>query len=247
MRRRLEGVSKALSMRPFLGLIKLEKKLKKEWMETLLQEEILWMQKSRVDWLRYGDKNTNFFHTSCLVRRRRNRVETLQDDEGNWIEDAETLKNMEIEYLSNLFRTDNMRERGFMKGAFPQLDDGVKEEMRKELTVAETKRALWEMGSYKAPGPDSYQAIFFKRAWSLLGEEVHMFVKDILEGGASNSEFAQVLMVLISKKLKPVNMKGFRPISLCNTMYKLVPKILVNRLKDTWKVLISPFQTSFVP
>lgn len=45
----LEGVVRALDLRPTLGLLKLEKWLKREWSETLRQEEMLWMQKSRVE------------------------------------------------------------------------------------------------------------------------------------------------------------------------------------------------------
>lgn len=58
---RLEGIMKAIDEAPTLGLIKLERKLKREWKEILLQEEIFWMQKSRIDWLRLGNHNTNFF------------------------------------------------------------------------------------------------------------------------------------------------------------------------------------------
>lgn len=64
------------------------------------------MPKSCVDWLRYGDRNTKFFHTSTLVRRRRNRVEILQDENRVWVKDGELLKNMEVEYFPDLFKED---------------------------------------------------------------------------------------------------------------------------------------------
>lgn len=70
LKSRLEGVVRALDAASTVSLIKLERKLKKEWMEVLIQEEVLWMQKSRVDWLHFGDRNTKFFHTTTLVRRR---------------------------------------------------------------------------------------------------------------------------------------------------------------------------------
>lgn len=49
--------------------------------------------------------------------------------------------------------------------------------------VEETKRTLWGMRSYKTPGPDGYHAIFFKKAWVLLGRELFCFVMGILAGG----------------------------------------------------------------
>lgn len=52
-----------------MALFGLEMRLKKKWAEILLEEEMLWLQKSRVDLLRFGDRNTEFFHTMTLVRR----------------------------------------------------------------------------------------------------------------------------------------------------------------------------------
>lgn len=73
------------------------------------------------------------------------------------------------------------------------------------------------------------------------------FVKNIMEGGDISSEAAEALLVLIPKGLHPMSMKEFMPSSLCKTVYKLISKIVVGRLKDALKVLISPFQASFVP
>lgn len=64
------------------GMLRLERKLKLERQELLQQEEILWLQNSRIDWLKQCDSNTIFFRTSTLVRRRRNRVESLLNDQG---------------------------------------------------------------------------------------------------------------------------------------------------------------------
>lgn len=54
------------------------------------------MQKSHMDWLRYEDQNTKFFHTSTLARRRRNKIEMLQDESGTWVEDCEALMDMAV-------------------------------------------------------------------------------------------------------------------------------------------------------
>lgn len=109
----------------------------------------------------------------------------------------------------------------------------------------DTLRALRRMGKYKAPGLDEYQAIFFKNTWS--GAAVHSFMKGILEGGDIPVEAAEALLVLTPKEVKPSTMKEFRPLSLCNIVYKLVSKIIVSRLREAWKSFISPQQASFVP
>lgn len=108
IRWRLEGVLRALNVRQSWGLIKLEKQLKREWTEVLLQKGLLWTQKSQVERLKHGDRNTKFFHISMLVRRRRNKIEVLQDESRRWVEDGEKLKDMAVEYYSSLFRAEPM-------------------------------------------------------------------------------------------------------------------------------------------
>lgn len=79
---RLTGVARALSNKMNTCLLHLEAELKEERRILLLQEEILWRQKSRAEWLKSGDDNTKYFHTTTLIRRRRNNVEALINDDG---------------------------------------------------------------------------------------------------------------------------------------------------------------------
>lgn len=117
----------------------------------------------------------------------------------------------------------------------------------KEISMEEIERALKHMGSFKELGPNWYQAIFYKRAWHIVGEAVHHFVKKMHDEGAVPVEAVEATLVLIPKGVKPSNMCGFRLLSLCNVTYKLASKIIVNRLKDIMKELISPCQDSFFP
>lgn len=60
------------------------------------------MQKSRVDWMRYGDRDTKFFSTSTLVRKRRNKIETVQVANGYCVVEGEALMNMLVDYFLEL-------------------------------------------------------------------------------------------------------------------------------------------------
>lgn len=84
-------------------LLKLKEKLKRMWNVVMEQEELLWLQKSKVQWLNYGDRNTRLFHTSTLVRRRKTLNGSLQDGNGKWVEDSSELKEMARQYYSDLY------------------------------------------------------------------------------------------------------------------------------------------------
>lgn len=74
----LGGIQTALQNRPSRRLELLEEVLRKELTDTLEQEEVFWRQKSRVTWLKEGERNTHLFHMSTLGRRRQNHITHLQ-------------------------------------------------------------------------------------------------------------------------------------------------------------------------
>lgn len=113
---RLAGVQKLLAQRVTEGLLKLEQKLCMERREILLQEELLWKQKSRNDWLKAGDDNTKFFHTSTIVRRRRNTVESLKNEAGVWVEEKNELKELVLSFYKGLFSSDPNAKGEFLRG-----------------------------------------------------------------------------------------------------------------------------------
>lgn len=61
-------------------------KLKKDLSEAYKSKEVYWQQKSRVQWLKEGDKNTAFFHISTSNRRRKNKISRLKRANGEWCE-----------------------------------------------------------------------------------------------------------------------------------------------------------------
>jgi hypothetical protein len=50
--------------------------------ELLYKEEMLWLQRSRIEWLREGDRNTRFFHNKAVWRAKKNRIKSLKDEDG---------------------------------------------------------------------------------------------------------------------------------------------------------------------
>ena len=90
-------------------------------------------------------------------------------------------------------------------------------------------------------------AIFYKKFWGTVGETVVTEVLQVLRGGSIPEGWNETVVVLTPKVQNPDRIKDLRPISLCNVVYKLISKVVANRLKLILGELISPNQSAFVP
>lgn len=98
LRARIFGIQKALARSGELHLINLEQDLVAEYNQILEQEELLWFQKSRIQWYQAGERNTRFFHLSTVCRRRRNKIYMLKNEGGEWVFVQDDLKAMVTGY-----------------------------------------------------------------------------------------------------------------------------------------------------
>ena len=81
----LNGIQKAVASNPTSSLIELENQLHKDLEVVLDQEAELCALKSRVNWMVLGDQSTSFFHVSTLARRKRNMINAIKNEVGDWI------------------------------------------------------------------------------------------------------------------------------------------------------------------
>lgn len=114
-------------------------------------------------------------------------------------------------------------------------------------TPEEVKRALFQIGDMKALGPDGLHAVFFKRFWHIMGHEITKEVLDAINHKKIPDGWNSTNVVLIPKVDVPELITQFRPISLCNVVYKIISKMLANMLKKILAEVISPTQSTFVP
>lgn len=230
-------------------LLSKKDELIKEFEVVLEQEELVWFQKSREKWIALGDHNTKYFHTSTIIRRRRNRVEMLKNEEGRWITEAKELEEMAVAYYERLYSmadVDDVVEQlpsdGFATFTREELRD-----LNRPFGCTEVENSMRSMGRFKAPWPDGFQPIFYQDCWDVVGESVTQFVLDFFNTGQLPDETNDALVVLIPKVGKPEKMAQFRPISLCNVLFKMITKTMVIRLKKVMPKLIGPAQASFIP
>ena len=123
----------------------------------------------------------------------------------------------------------------------------MNEMLEAPFMVQEVEKALSMMGANKAPGPDGFMAGFFQTHWNVVGPSITNAVLNFLNGGQLPEGVNQTTIVLIPKIKNPQELKSFRPISLCNVIYKLCSKVLANRLRSILDEIISPEQSAFVP
>jgi hypothetical protein len=105
---------------------------------------------------------------------------------------------------------------------------------------------MFQIGSLKAPGPDGFPTRFFQRNWELLNKEFIVVVKDFFKMGVMPQGVNETVIVLLPKE-ELEELKDFRPISLCNVVYKVVSMCLVNRLRPLLHDIISLEQSAFIP
>ncbi|KAL6124861.1 hypothetical protein ACLB2K_077369 [Fragaria x ananassa] len=109
------------------------------------------------------------------------------------------------------------------------------------------KEALFQMHPSKAPGPDGVSPFFYEKYWDLVGVEVSNAVISFLSTKDMPHDLNFTHVVLIPKVKEVQNLTQFRPIALCNVLYKMASKVLANRLKNFLSSIVSPEQSAFVP
>ena len=106
---RLNGIQKAVASNPTSTLIELENQLHKDLEVVLDQEAELWALKSRVNWMVLGDRSTSFFHVSTLARRKRNMINAIKNEVGDWIIEEREVMNHFREGFIKLYSTSQVK------------------------------------------------------------------------------------------------------------------------------------------
>jgi hypothetical protein len=150
-------------------------------------------------------------------------------------------------FYGNLFTAEPYNPDDVLAAIPGKVTSDMNVELTKPRSEKEIKTALFQMGATKSPDPDGYPALFYQKHWTFLKDDICSDVRGFLMGEDIPECFCDSVVVLIPKVTNPKHLKNFRPISLCNVLYKIASKVVTNRLKVILPVLVSDHQSPFVP
>ncbi|PKU63238.1 Putative ribonuclease H protein [Dendrobium catenatum] len=114
------------------------------------------------------------------------------------------------------------------------------------VTDREIKKSVFSGSSTSTPGPDGFNYHFYKTSWLISGPLVCKAVRSFFEKGYIPRGVKATILALIPKTRNVQSISDFRPIALCNTIYKIIAKTLSNRLKPIMPHLVKHNQSGFV-
>jgi len=123
----------------------------------------------------------------------------------------------------------------------------MNERLLQPFEEAEVVLAMSQIHALKSPRPDCFSSGFFQNAWGIVGKDVIRATLKFLNGGRFDEGINATNICLIPKVSTPSKVTDYRPISLSNVVYKLILKVLANRLKMVLPSIISPEQSAFIP
>jgi len=224
-----------------------EKEAHRLFEEALNKQECFWQEKARLNWHLEGDRNTKFFHRIAKIKTTSKTITTLQDRE-QVITDQTHISNHIVEYYKNLFCTNVvLQEQLLAQEVIPKL---ITNEINNLLTMLpshqEIKSAVFSLNKDSAPGPDGFGAFFYQTYWDIIKEDVVKAVLEffttswILPGYNSN------IIALLPKTPEATSIDQYRPIAMANFKFKIISKVIADRLAPIMPNIISEEQMGFI-
>ena len=219
--------------------------LRSQIQNLLSLEEVSWRQKSRMLYIKEGDNNTKFFHKMANSRRRHNHISMLEVN-GVIYKDESEMAIQAVQFYKKLYK-ETEEWRPFVEGLeFDQIEGLERDWLERRLEQQKVLRVVKEMEGDKAPSSDSFSLTFHHHCWGVVERDVLAVFEEFYQHSKFEKSLNATFIALIPKKNGASNIREFRPISLVGSVYKILAKMLANRLKEVLNQLISESQNSFV-
>lgn len=212
------------------------------------QEESHWQQRAKLKWFLEGDQNTKFFHLTATQRQRKNTILSLEIN-GSLIFDTQIIRDHITSYYKNLLGQSEPRLISLgnrLWSTSEQLTPLQQSTLEIPFTLEEIKTTLFSCNPSKSPGPDGISFLFYQTFWDTISPDILTIFQSFYSCTLDISKFNLASICLIPKKEDANNIKHFRPISLINCSFKLITKLLANRLSQVMDPLIDDSQSAYI-
>ena len=204
---------------------------------------------SRFHWVKEGDLPTKFFFSFLKNRGSSAKIRVLDNGSGEEIVEDDRIRWEFSNFFSRLYQSEDRGRsvRGYLESVIINklpIEDRIS--IEREVDLQEIERVVKNLAKGKSPGIDGVPNEFYQRCWDCIKEDLGELVRAILNRGGLSSELNQSLIVLVPKVQNSRTVKDFRPISLLGGVYKIVAKILANRIRLLVPKLVHPSQAGFV-
>ncbi|GKC40533.1 sodium/hydrogen exchanger 6 [Tanacetum coccineum] len=214
--------------------------------EAQLDEERFLKQKAKIEWLKAGNSNTAYLHKIVKSKCVRNRIEMVSNASNN-LYDGNQVPGAFVNHYNQFLGAEGVTIPLDDHDLFTRvLDDAKADFMVLDVSNNEVKSVIFSIGDDRAPGPDNFTAVFFKKAWDVVGGDITYAVRDFFFNGKLLKELNHTIISLIPKVTSPARINDSRPISYCNVLYKCISKIIANRVKEGLGDIVSINQSTFV-
>jgi len=248
---KLEVIQAELMRAPTYVLFREEFQARKSWNFFAKAQESFYRQKSRIRWMKDGDACTAFFFKSVIANQGRNCIKLLRNDDDQRVQNIDQIKTMLISYYQNLLGTESV---GVTPLSTEEIQDlvqfrcssGLVAQLLKVPTVAEIRDVVASMPKNKAPGPDGFPVEFIWEAWDVVGQDVLDAVQAFFTSGFLPRNYNATAITLIPKVPGADKLTQFRPVSCCTTVYKVIARLIKQKLKLFISDAVQGNQVGFV-
>ncbi|GJW57332.1 RNA-directed DNA polymerase, eukaryota [Tanacetum coccineum] len=186
-------------------------------------------QKAKLQWSIEGDENSRFYHGVLNKKWSQLNIRGIMVD-GIWTESPNMVKSEFFHHFRSRFDkpADSRVQINMRYPNTISLDQQAVLELN--VSKEELKRAVWDSGTDKSPGPDGFTFGFYHRFWKIIESDVFKAVKQFFTYGDIPKGCNSCFIALILKIPDANLVKDFRPISLIGSLYKIIAKLLANCL-----------------
>jgi len=193
-----------------------------------------------------GEKCTKFFFDLEKKKGKAETIKQIRGKNGEIVEGNEKILEEIKDFYENLFTTrgvDENKKRELLKQIKAKISEEDKKECNQEIREEEIERAIQQLNKKKSPGIDGLGNEFYMCFKEILTKILKEVFKEIFEEEEVNERMGMGITKLIYKsKGEKVDLKNYRPITMLNTDFKILAKVLANRLKEVMPSIIKTNQ-----